>query len=220
LLEIYRQVSSASLEECGEGSVLYFVENSSDGKPRTLSLCKVKTLEYRLLRKLRQKLGNFLGHKQNPEDVLAVYQKEIQQLCKFVNPNKPLAHYFAIAQKAFAYVKNNPIESNDISSKYISFLDNLTEKMFKGEEVKLLQDEQKVAHLILLAQEKYIPETYLLRLGEKFKILDIKELGKPSSQAEECCVFINADPDFPFTKIQRKSYFFVVLGCEGVGEPY
>lgn len=44
-----------------EGNVLYFVKRPSDPtkKSRTLSLAKLKTLEYRLFRKIREKLRGF-----------------------------------------------------------------------------------------------------------------------------------------------------------------
>jgi len=44
-----------NIEDGEEGSVLYFV--SSENK--VLALCKLKTLEYRIYRKLREKLRNY-----------------------------------------------------------------------------------------------------------------------------------------------------------------
>lgn len=65
LHKIYMQVGHSSVEEQGEGSVLYFVSQTPDQNFQTLSLCKLKTIEYRLYRKLREKIKNFLAKKGN-----------------------------------------------------------------------------------------------------------------------------------------------------------
>ena len=39
--------------------MLYFVKTDKDGKETVVSLTKLKTLEYRLFRKMREKLRNF-----------------------------------------------------------------------------------------------------------------------------------------------------------------
>lgn len=52
---LYREVAEASMTSEEEGSVLYFTTPL-----KTVSLCKLKTLEYRILRKLREKLRSFL----------------------------------------------------------------------------------------------------------------------------------------------------------------
>ncbi|EGR34881.1 hypothetical protein IMG5_001080 [Ichthyophthirius multifiliis] len=53
---LYVEVAQSSLDNDGEGSVLYFVkENIDNGEQKCVSLAKLKTLEYRLYRKLREK---------------------------------------------------------------------------------------------------------------------------------------------------------------------
>lgn len=83
-----------SVEEAGEGVVLYFAHKS-----RCLSLAKLKTLEYRLLRKLREKLRNFISQNLNEhkERKIKAYKKESEELCQFFQPKKGLEYYSNLA---------------------------------------------------------------------------------------------------------------------------
>ena len=58
-----KNISAESVENYGEGTVLYFIqENKLNKEQKCLSLCKMKTLEYRIYRKLREKLKNALAY--------------------------------------------------------------------------------------------------------------------------------------------------------------
>lgn len=57
------EVTQSKIEENHEGSVLYFVEVDSKQQERTLSLCKLKTGEYRLFKTLRDRLRETLKPK-------------------------------------------------------------------------------------------------------------------------------------------------------------
>lgn len=61
----YKEVQSLSIQAREEGEVLYFVKRvKGKGKnDRVLGLCKLKTLEYRLFRKIREKMRNFIESK-------------------------------------------------------------------------------------------------------------------------------------------------------------
>lgn len=65
LKQIYDDVASSDIEGEQEGSVLYFVKKTKSvpEQERTLSLSKLKTLEYRIFRKLREKLKNYVSRK-------------------------------------------------------------------------------------------------------------------------------------------------------------
>ncbi len=53
-------MAESSIHSEEEGSVLYFIGNYQQPNECVLSMCKLKTLEYRVLRKLREKLRNFV----------------------------------------------------------------------------------------------------------------------------------------------------------------
>jgi len=60
LSDVYAEVSQAFIEDDTEGSVLYFIHKTKNCD-RVLSLSKLKTLEYRIYRKLREKLRNYIS---------------------------------------------------------------------------------------------------------------------------------------------------------------
>ena len=63
--ETFKLVAKSPIADDEEGNVLYFIQkdkNSEDlDKQEVLSLAKLKTLEYRLFRKMREKLRGFFA---------------------------------------------------------------------------------------------------------------------------------------------------------------
>jgi hypothetical protein len=61
LCKAFKDVSKSEIAEDEEGNVLYFVRKDPKGEKPDLvmSLAKLKTLEYRLFRKMREKLRGF-----------------------------------------------------------------------------------------------------------------------------------------------------------------
>ena len=159
----FRTTSSEELDVGEEGSVLYIVKNSDPASPvlksaedwlfyelpfefslteldsalssqTTLSLCKLKTLEYRIFRKLREKISHEV---KNPQKVLAVFKNEIKDLSRGVELPKPLDYYVSIAGIAFEFAKKHGKEISDLRPKYLSLLQKFINKFNGGESPKL-----------------------------------------------------------------------------------
>ncbi len=87
LLNLYKDVAESSIHSEEEGSVLYFLGNFQSPQEKVLSLCKLKTLEYRVLRKLREKLRNFVDACQtgkgntDVQSKLKSFIQETNELC-------------------------------------------------------------------------------------------------------------------------------------------
>lgn len=87
VFKLYKEVGSSSIETSGEGAVLYFVSETKEGDQRVVSLCKLKTIEYRIYRKLREKLKNCLVDKRGSgEKWFKKFTKEVGELCEFCDP--------------------------------------------------------------------------------------------------------------------------------------
>lgn len=103
------------------------------------SLGKLKTLEYRILRKLREKLKYYTRVKKGGEESkdkaqndqkkleerYGSFEKEVNQLVKGKTLSKPLEYYFCAAIIAFEYVfKNRKNQRNleTLSEHYLDFL--------------------------------------------------------------------------------------------------
>mmetsp|Transcript_11542 Transcript_11542/g.9993 ORF Transcript_11542/g.9993 Transcript_11542/m.9993 type:complete len:150 (-) Transcript_11542:2173-2622(-) len=61
LKNIYLNVAETEIDVEEEGSVIYIVSVDKNGVEKALSLSKLKTLEYRIFRKLREKLRTFIA---------------------------------------------------------------------------------------------------------------------------------------------------------------
>jgi hypothetical protein len=175
LKKIYEMINTSSIEEQGEGCVLYFVSESSADSSisnQTLSLCKLKTLEYRLFRKLREKLKNCIQFGKKKSENMNQFIKEAEDLCKFYPPAKPFDYYIKIAESAFDTVikMNKKADKSLFKSKYIDFLDKIKQEVeansqiafsgqdLLGEDLAFTQKlERKFSRIIILSPPLYIP---------------------------------------------------------------
>ena len=130
LLNLYKDVAESSIHSEEEGSVLYFIGNFQTLSEKVLSLCKLKTLEYRVLRKLREKLRNFVDACQTGKgntDVkskLESFIKETNELCEGYQLPHDISVYQEIGQLGFDSLFSNRSQQliQLLNEKYIDFL--------------------------------------------------------------------------------------------------
>ncbi|KRX07591.1 hypothetical protein PPERSA_11140 [Pseudocohnilembus persalinus] len=142
VLNLYDRVSRSSVEEEGEGA----------SQLTPLSLCKLKTLEYRIFRKLREKLKNAFNKKDDLTRIYNKFENETKELCQYFPANKNLSYYFEIGKTAFNYIANtnNEIEKNIIAKRYIYFLDMM---------IKAIKDKAKIDRNFITKQLQQAPLT-------------------------------------------------------------
>lgn len=123
LEKLDKEVSSSTIEEDQEGTVLYF-EGKVGDETEILSLCKLKTLEYRLFRKMREKLKNLIKNNKSSATTCSAFVKEVNQLCSDHRPPRQLDYYFTLARSAFEFAEKNTNFASklDIGERYIDFL--------------------------------------------------------------------------------------------------
>jgi hypothetical protein len=78
--------------------VLYLTQRHKSGDPskdKVLSLSKLKTLEYRVFRKMREKLRNYFksGSAKPPSSVVKAFRKEMNELLEGNSLPKPIGFY-------------------------------------------------------------------------------------------------------------------------------
>lgn len=154
----YEKVCSSSIEDEGEGNVLYFVElNEKMEETNVLSLCKLKTTNYRLFRKMREKLKRMLFDKtyikgKQKRDPLNSFKNEIGQFLK--DDNEEINFYGSFCSRLFEYSKylqtNKKITEEDfkklIEEKYASYITFIMYCLYKETaltdcNIKLMMDE-------------------------------------------------------------------------------
>lgn len=140
LKAIYDKISVSKIEEVGEGCVLYFLKErkGKNEKDEILSLCKIKTLEYRIFRKLREKIKHLFplansendkkdGSKKNKKnftqnDLLSKFKSESKELCKhYILPMDEVI-YYELAEICLNYTKQYPSYIKIIKERYIDFI--------------------------------------------------------------------------------------------------
>ena len=135
LLKVHELVSGASIKNEEEGAVIYLVRRSIDGavegKDEVLSLCKLKTLEYRLFLKIREKLRNYAKtdrrneayqrHKVN--DFLKESRSLIGSRLKLP---RHLDYYEAVMREALFNIDESIEMENLLFNAYVDFLEEIT----------------------------------------------------------------------------------------------
>lgn len=120
LKHLLKSISEANLDLEQEGCVLYFFKPKSR---KVVGLAKLKTLEYKILRKLREKLRNFIKFYYSLKfEPFQSFYNEVEELCKISRPRKPLDFYYKLCQFSIDFVDENFSESHLILDKFALFL--------------------------------------------------------------------------------------------------
>ena len=111
----------ASMDEEEEGAVMYAVEKNKKGNRTVLVLWKIKTLEYRLFRKMREKLKQLVV-KRNKAQLVKRFATESKQLIVDFAANRALDYYIELFDVACEFIVNKGIGSSVVSNQYVDFL--------------------------------------------------------------------------------------------------
>lgn len=98
---IYSDLLFSYMKDNGEGSVVYFtIEDELNNTSRVFSLAKLKTFEYRFMRKLREKLKDYLANKKSANHLLSnIYKESLSLLDK--NKKIDFSIFMKFAQSLF-----------------------------------------------------------------------------------------------------------------------
>lgn len=198
LKKLYSDVARAHIDSEEEGSVIYLTQVDSNGKEEVLSLSKLKTLEYRIYRKLREKLKRFInqpGKKYKPwAEFYKAFQSETKDLCLENQPPLPLSYYFKVAQKAFEFAENHFKDCHLVHEQYITFLSLLMYHMSKN---------------IELTPAAFVKETI-------DKVLPLKWTEYSKNYVEEA----EHEEKSQATGTAKKVYVIVPIGMPGMGKTF
>ncbi|CDW83198.1 UNKNOWN [Stylonychia lemnae] len=149
LYQSFKDISKSKLVDEEEGSVLYFIKHHKSGdenKDKVMSLAKIKTLEYRAFRKMREKLRGYYRNKSSKgqESLINKFQKEMEELMNENELPQPLEFYVDVFKLAFEFIKHDPSQIEYLNKEYISFQENLMKYKAKISNSKLDKDAQKM----------------------------------------------------------------------------
>ena len=138
IAKLGQQVAIDNIAKSGEGGVLYLQkEGAACTAPVVTGLGKLKTMEYRILRKLREKLKGGIDHANNNSQdevskIIKKFMKEVRELAKECSfTDSPLGEedglnvpaYESFAVKAFKVLGVLAIDGEHLHNQYNSFLD-------------------------------------------------------------------------------------------------
>lgn len=124
--KLSKKVAKAPVEEMGEGSVLYIESRDiKSGERRVQGIGKLKTLDYRFWRKLREKLKNYLTDRYNKEKLLNKFKGECEDLQSQGGYDTcyDIQYYLDVAAKAVDIIKMSHVTGEHLRTVYLDFLD-------------------------------------------------------------------------------------------------
>jgi hypothetical protein len=134
----FERVSGLSIREEEEGAVIYFVlrHREESARDQVLSLGKLKTLEYRLFRKMREKLRNYVSGRSQSDTLVERFLREAKDLCKDQRSGKvfglphPLDFYQELCILAFRLITRGPAKevkyfTDLLLNEYVHFLEEV-----------------------------------------------------------------------------------------------
>lgn len=141
----YKIVSGGSIKKEEEGAVLYMVRRGTK-EDKVLSLSKLKTLEYRIFRKLREKLRNFWskhenviewksGHQNQYDISYKKFLEECKDLVKNAKLPQPFEYYMEFADHAYNAAQQQPLLYDKLKNYYVDFLEEITRAFYKDSKI-------------------------------------------------------------------------------------
>lgn len=224
LIELHQEISKSSLEKSGEGVVLYFVikDDLNPTEDRVASLCKIKTLEYRIFRKIREKLKNIRNNDKFPKNLFKIFQKESRMLCDSCEVELDVEYYDSVAEEFFDQIVKFYTKANFRRS--INQFSEILPKVIYNVKNKIKRNvfEDFVKEIILLiTPPHYINEPLKAFIEGEFskthKILknfdSLKKNLQEDKKVGKYLFLLNCFEDFNLNEITEK-ILFVFLGFE------
>ena len=189
--KVYKLIAEKSILYEEEGDVLYFVNNIDK---KVISLCKVKTLEYKIYRKLREKIKNELKNEEHEFNMnrkkISQFFNEVQAFSQNFKLPNPLEFYFSVSDMAFRFIdfyKNKFLGENpelDLHTSYLDLIETIhsiidcdfdllskNNNLTTQELANNLYLNKKIIQIYIFAPPCYIPDEYFTNLmNNKFNI--------------------------------------------------
>lgn len=127
-----------------------------------MSLAKLKTLEYRLFRKMREKLRGFYASEFEKtqsafNDKVKKFISESKELCDQHELPRPLEYYIGVFKAAFVFIgKDYETRSTLLAEKYVTFSEELLVFFNETEEGKAFGNNKEFFYSDVLDQQKNI----------------------------------------------------------------
>ena len=208
LKKLYVKIAESSIIDEEEGSVVYLSRTyassfDSDKEYRKddkiLTLFKLKTWEYRVYRKLREKIKNNLLDENFYADSrrkISQFFEELRSMLQGFNLPMPFQFYYKVAETAFDFANyykdkfkndNNPNGELDLHGSYIDFIEtihslvddtvNLKSRIISQNNIMtydyLIRNalkQRKIIEIIIFAPPCYLSQKFLKDMSIKYQI--------------------------------------------------
>ena len=157
LSDLTIEVKEKTLEQTEEGEVIYFISGD-----RVLSVGKIKSLEYQIFKKLKEKIKWVCNEKrkQTIDEVLADYLKDVSDLVseERIKPPRPIQNYEEMGKLAIEFANTTQESPKYTILNFVSFLSVLKYCYYNGKDLstELLDDSEKLKEIERISWDSYL----------------------------------------------------------------
>lgn len=167
LCKVFKDVAKAEIATDEEGNVLYFMQRDTK-HDKVLSLCKLKTLEYRLFRKMREKLRNFYVPDRKSDapasEISKKFVREAKELLAENDLPRPLSYYSELFRTAFDFIDSNrKTNIHLLHTEYVTFSEKLLAYFCKVHKDSTFANQSSFFYSDILNQQNQI---HFMRPGQ------------------------------------------------------
>ena len=134
MVKEFKNISKSTIAKEEEGAVFYFIKRDMrephNHRDEVVSMTKLKTLEYRLFRKMREKLRNYVSGKGsgNPDVVIDKFVREAEDLTRGHQTPQRFNFYVDVLDAAFDLISQKNKQERKymedmLMNKYIDFME-------------------------------------------------------------------------------------------------
>lgn len=208
LESIHFKVAESSIITEEEGSVLYLCKSTND---EVLSVCKLKTFEYKVYRKLREKLSNYLIRNVDDQFKINQFFEEIRAMLVNYELPMPLEFYYNVADTAFEFIKFLPEDIIPIPDPRISYEENERRMQpFRRQYLDFLETVLKIVDKHVNLKSLSLKSDMILNYKKLLSKQSEEEISEPYIE-----VFIYLPPTLEAQKLLESSIertFNIVVG--------
>lgn len=216
----YQEILLKDVETGGEGSVAYFTSAKyCDSSEEVISMGKLKTFEYRFLRKLREKLKSF-NREPNPETILKKIKNECIELLGEEGDEVDLTEYLKFAEFVLKFVHKSNVK-RDFTNLYGTFIYEMKLIYNSKNENKISEENTKNLENIKIFENS---EKIIEKFENDIKICD-DENSKSNNFSNEIKISnilsdleIKENEDKIHNFKNHKIYFFLNIGLVAGGK--
>lgn len=189
LCDLANHIEQSTLHQSEEGAIIFLVLQR-ESEQKVLLTSKIKTLEYRIYKRLRDRVFEHIDMSNDPTVQYDALNEEIYDIIKNADLHHSTNYYLNIADTAFRFCYEYPDFHNFVRDNFVSFLSLIIHSLHENYRLTpvVIKDKKKLKMIESKNWYSYSMGTMNLRN------LDTKRTQKPKKKEKETEMYVKKSP--------------------------